>query len=137
MSYLDILKPQLRIDEGVRKKPYRDTVGKLSIGIGRNLDDVGLRDSEIEYLFQNDVAEAEVDARRLVPKFDDLTDARKAVIVNMSFNMGYPVLSQFVNTLRAVNEGRYDDAADGMLASKWARQVGVRAQRLAKMMREG
>jgi lysozyme len=137
MSFRDIVKAQLRIDEGVRAKPYRDTVGKLSIGIGRNLDDVGLREDEMEYLLNNDIAQAEIDARRLVPNFNDLSENRKAVVVNMAFNMGYSVFGQFRNTLKAIIEGRYDDAADGMLASKWARQVGPRAERLARIMREG
>jgi lysozyme len=137
MNHIDIAAKQLAIDEGIRDKPYRDSVGKLSIGIGRNLDDVGLRPDEIEYLFRNDLFTAEADARSLVPGFDDLTDARKAVLVNMSFNMGKPVLSQFRNTLKAISDGRYGDAADGMLASKWAKQVGQRAVRLAKIMREG
>lgn len=137
MSYRDILRKQLLIDEGLRPKPYVDSVGKLSIGIGRNLADVGLRPDEIEYLFQNDVRDAEDAARRLVPNFEKLNDIRKAVVVNMAFNMGHSVLSGFENTLRAVNEGRYADAARGMLASKWALQVGGRAKRLAKQMREG
>lgn len=55
MSYRDILRPQLRIDEGVREFPYTDTVGKLSIGVGRNLDDVGLRPDEIALMLENDI----------------------------------------------------------------------------------
>ena len=136
MTYLDIVRTQLPIDEGRRTKPYRDTVGKLSIGVGRNLDDVGVRPDEIALMLENDIAEAERAARSLV-NFDALSDVRKAVVINMAFNMGAAVLSRFVNTLKAINEGRYGDAADGMLASKWAQQVGARAQRLAKQMREG
>lgn len=136
MTYKDIVRAQLPIDEGRKTKPYRDTVGKLSIGVGRNLDDVGVRPDEIALMLENDIAEAERAARSLV-NFDDLSDVRKAVVVNMAFNMGAAVLARFVNTLRAINEGRFGDAADGMLASKWAQQVGARAQRLAKQMREG
>lgn len=134
MNYLDILHVQLKIDEGVRAKPYVDTVGKVSIGIGRNLTDVGIDRGEMALMFANDLADAEEAARRLMPGFDRLSDARKAVLVNMAFNMGETVLGGFQNTLAAIREGRYDDAARGMLASKWATQVGARSQRLAQTM---
>ena len=137
MSYIDIVKAQLRIDEGVRRMPYTDSVGKLSIGIGRNLTDKGIRDDEMELMLMNDIQEAEDGARALVTNFDHLSDERKAVMINLCFNMGQTVLAQFTNTLRAINEGRFDDAADGMLASLWAQQVGARALRLSVKMRTG
>lgn len=137
MPYRDILRAQLPIDEGRRTKPYRDTVGKLTIGVGRNLDDVGLRPDEIALMLENDMVVAEKDARSLIHNFDELSDVRKAVVINMAFNMGIRRLAGFVNTLRAINEGRFGAAADGMLDSKWAQQVGERAERLAKQMREG
>ena len=136
MNYLDICMAQLPIDEGKRSKPYKDTVGILTIGVGRNLEK-GLSDDEIALLLKNDIAEADKAARTVFPAFDSLTEARKAVLVNMAFNLGQARLAGFVNTLKAIAEGRYDDAADGMLASKWAVQVGQRAQRLAKAMRDG
>lgn len=137
MNYLDILHAQLRVDEGYRTKPYKDTVGKLSIGIGRNLSDVGVSRGEIALMFDNDLASAEHTARLLVPNFDTLNDARKAVVVNLAFNMGFNTLSQFVNTLRAIEQGRWGDAKSGLLASKWAGQVGGRAPRLADSLESG
>lgn len=135
MSYLDIVSAQLRIDEDVRNRPYKDTTGHLTIGCGRNLDDVGVNDDEIALMLANDVEEADRTARKLVPNFDALSDIRKAVVVNMAFNMGYETLSGFVSTLAAINSGRWNDAASGMLASRWAKQVGIRAVRLARQMR--
>jgi lysozyme len=137
VNYLDILHKQLPIDEGVRDKPYRDTVGKLTVGVGRNLDDVGLSKSEIYFLLDNDIAAAEESARSILDNFDALSDERKAVVVNMAFNLGRTRLAGFANTMQAIRDGRWGDAADGMLASKWAQQVGARAARLAKAMREG
>ncbi len=137
MSYLDIVKTQLRADEGVRTNPYRDSVGKLSVGVGRNLDDVGLRADEIALMLDNDVRQAEGDARFLFPAFDSLSDNRKAALINMSFNMGRARLSAFHNMIEAVNHDDFAEAADQMLQSRWATQVGNRAQRLAKLMREG
>lgn len=137
MNFFEIAKAQLKIDEGVRNKPYRDTTGKLTIGIGRNLDDVGLSEDEINVIFENDIVRAEDIATALVPSFDGLTEDRKAVVVNMAFNLGKEGLSKFRKMLAAIEDDRYDDAAKEMLDSKWAVQVGSRALRLAQKMRTG
>lgn len=133
---------QLRLHEGERRQPYRDTVGKLTIGIGRNLDDKGLRRDEIEYLLNNDIADARADLDRYLPWWRGLDPVRQRVLIDMSFNMGIGApnrggLLSFVNTLSNIRQGRYAEAADMMLASKWAQQVGRRAVRLATMMRTG
>jgi len=137
VNYLEICQSQLPIDEGVRTKPYRDTVGKLTCGVGRNLDDVGLRPDEIDLMLRNDIAVADKDARSLVPSFDSLSEPRKAVLCNMAFNLGRTRLSGFVNFLGAIADQQWAEAESAMLNSKWALQVGKRAVRLAKMMREG
>jgi lysozyme len=134
---LKLLETELELDEGNKSKPYKCTAGKTTIGIGRNLDDVGLSPDEISYLFQNDIKRVIADLDKNLGWWRGLSDARKRVLANMAFNLGIAGLLGFRNTLKAVAEGRYSDAADGMLASKWATQVGARAQRLAKMMREG
>ena len=137
MGHREIVRAQLKLDEGVKAKPYKDTVGKLTVGVGRNLDDVGLRTDEINYLLDNDIQQAEADAKTLFTNFDALSDARKAVLVNMSFNLGLSRLSGFKNFKAAVEAGAFEQAAVEMLSSKWAEQVGARATRLAKAMREG
>lgn len=136
MIYRDIAAAQLRVDEGVRSKIYEDTLGIPTIGYGRNLRDVGLRPDEIELLFANDLKAAESAARALVAAFPGLSENRKAVLVNMAFNLGEK-LGAFSETLRHINAGDFDKAADAMLDSLWAKQVGKRAARLATMMREG
>ena len=137
MSYIDIVRAQLVIDEGDRKKPYVDTRGKVSIGIGRNLTDVGISQAEEDFMFGNDIAVAETTARALFTTFDDLSDNRKAVLLNMAFNIGQATLAEFVGFNAAVTAGDFDAAADHMLASAWAGEVGARATRLAQLMREG
>jgi lysozyme len=136
VNWRDTLAMQLRVDEGVRAKPYADTVGKTTIGVGRNLTDVGLRPDEIDYLLANDMREAETLARTLIQNFEALSDARKTAVTDMAFNLGRKLMG-FAQTLAAIREERWDDAAQAMLDSKWAQQVGERAQRLAKAMREG
>lgn len=139
MELKALLYQQLSNDEGYRKFPYTDTVGKLTIGIGHNLTDRGLSDKAISFIFDEDVTQAEADARKLLGNyvFENLTLRRKAVIVNMAFNLGIERLSLFVNTLLAIKESRFGDAAHGMRNSKWATQVGDRAKRLAQMMELG
>lgn len=128
---------QLIRHEGLRERPYRDTVGKLTIGVGRNLDDVGIAREEALILLANDVLRADAALRRALPWVETLDQPRQNVLINMTFNMGIKRLLGFKDTLKAVEEGRWDDAARGMLASKWASQVGARATELAEQMRTG
>src|SRR6185503_13872716 len=122
---------QLKRDEGMRLKPYKDSVGKLTIGIGRNLDDVGINEAEAEWLLSNDIFRAEHSLEEHLPWTEQLDEVRRSALVNMCFNMGIGGLMTFKNTLQAIQEGRFDDAADLMLESKWATQTGPRATRLA------
>jgi lysozyme len=126
----------LKRDEGVRLKPYTDTVGKLTIGVGRNLTDVGISEAECETLLANDIAKCEADAERF-HWYAGLDDARKAVVLNMIFNLGAGAFRSFTNTIKAIEAGDYQDAAERMTQSLWARQVGARAARLAQIMRTG
>lgn len=135
---------QLKLHEGSRLKPYRDTVGKLTIGVGRNLDDRGLSNDEVDYLLNNDVNVHVAELLKALPWVADLDEVRQRVLVDMAFNMGVPKLLTFKQTLAAVKRGDYWLAAEGMRASLWARQVGDgpggafdRAERLCEMMRTG
>jgi len=132
---IEKLKQQLKVHEGIRLRPYRDTVGKLTIGIGRNLDDVGISEPEAMMLLQNDVVKVLDQLDRAFPWWRNMSEDRQLVLADMCFNMGLGTLSKFVNTLAAMERGDYAAAAAGMMASKWARQVGRRAVRLANMMK--
>ena len=127
----------LRAHEGVRSKPYTDTVGKLSIGVGRNLTDNGLSPEEIDYLLANDIAKAEAEARALVPSMHSLDSVRREVLIELAFNMGRPRLAGFKQMLAAVERKDFARAAAEMLDSKWASQVGNRAKVLASAMELG
>lgn len=138
-GWKDMVREQLARHEGVKRFAYTDTVGKTTVGCGRNLTDKGLSPSEIELLLTNDMADAEEDARRLVTDagFEALTDTRKAVIVNMAFNLGYARLSRFRAMLGALKAGQYLAAAREMRNSAWATQVKGRAEELAGLMEKG
>jgi len=131
------LKAELVRDEGLRLKPYEDTAGKLTIGVGRNLDDVGLTEEEAGYLLENDVGRSMVDLDRNAPWWRSMSDARQRALVNMCFNLGWPRLSQFKNMLAALEAGDFVRAAAEALDSRWARQVGRRSARIAVRIREG
>lgn len=134
----DLVRQALIRDEGLKLKPYRDSVGVLTIGVGRNLESVGLSLSEVYYLLDNDLDHALRDcAERFTPWFQTLDPVRQGVLVQMAFNLGIGGLMQFRNTLAAVKRGDYAAAAKGMLASKWAGQVKGRAARLAAQMETG
>jgi lysozyme len=136
---------ELRRDEGVRYVPYRDTKGIPTVGVGHNLQasplpagwTYPLTDDQVNQLLMSDLANVFSDLNRDLPWWTDLNDVRQRVIANMMFNLGSNRLLGFKNTLAAMRQGRYDDAAAGMLNSAWASQVGARAQRLAQMMRTG
>ena len=133
----DRIRAQLVADEGVRLWPYTDTVGKSTIGVGRNLTDVGISKAEAMLLLENDIDNAEQSLIASWPWMRDLDPVRYAVLVNMVFNMGLGTLATFTNTLTYIKAGDYAKAAQNMLASKWAAQVGHRATRLAKQMESG
>lgn len=136
-------KTQLKRDERLRLKPYPDTVGKMTIGYGRNLEDEGISPDEAEFLLNDDIAAVKADLDQYIPWARQLDDARYGVLLNMAFNMGIgdPTkgtgLLGFKHTLALVQSGDYDGAAAAMLQSKWAGQVGARAQRLSVQMKTG
>lgn len=128
---------QLERHEGLKLKPYRDTVGKLTIGVGRNLDDVGISHAEAMLMLNNDVEEAERQMRQRFPIVRKLDEVRYYALLNMAFNMGISTLSKFRNMWLAIDQGDWSRAADEALDSKWATQVGNRAVEIAAMLREG
>lgn len=133
----DRLRDMLIRHEGLRRKPYRDSVGKLTIGVGRNLDDVGITREEALILLDHDIAKVKRDVTRAFPWFRRLNSVRRTVVLNMVFNLGLPRFRRFKRAIAAMKDGRWDAAAREMLDSKWARQVKGRARELARLMREG
>lgn len=139
-TILEVWKKHLYESEAKVPHAYQDSMGYWTIGVGRLIDKRlggGLSDDEIEYLLSNDMKKAEIAARKLVKNFDALTDNRKVVILDLAFNLGETKLAKFVNTLKAINEGRWEDAAKGMENSLWYVQVGKRSKKLVQMMRQG
>ena len=135
---MDRIKEQLVRHEGLRLKPYRCTAGKLTIGIGRNLDDCGITQSEAYVMLINDIMNCEKQLQSKIPDiYNGLDEVRKSVLLNMCFNLGVSGLLGFKNTLEFIKAGDWERAANNMLVSKWAKQVGRRAIELSELMRKG
>jgi len=123
--------------EGLRLKPYADSENTLTIGVGRNLDHVGISKEEALFLLRNDIARVSKELDANLPWWRSLSETRQKVLVSMAFNLGMGGLLSFTEMLSALESGDYAEAAAQMLASRWASQVGNRAVELAYMMENG
>lgn len=128
---------QIKRHEGFRSKVYKDSMGILTCGYGRNLEGKGITEKEALYLLSNDIQEFVFSVNKKYPWINKLNDPRRWVMYNMAFNMGVKTFSTFVNTLKAIEDERYEDAAKGMLQSRWAKQVGRRSIELSNQMKTG
>lgn len=128
---------QLKLHEGLRLKPYKCTSGKLSIGVGRNLEDIGISEKEAEMLLLHDIEEAERQLTAHFPWTQDLDEVRLAALINFTFNVGIGTVSKFVNAMALLKEGNFDMASEEFLQSRWANQVGQRAIDVTEQIRTG
>lgn len=131
------LEDMLILHENLKLKPYRCTAGKLTIGVGRNLEQKGISRQEALMMLRNDIAEAQEALARSLPWFVSLDEVRRCVLIDMAINMGIGGLLAFKTTLGHIEGKRYPEAARQMLQSLWAKQVGTRAVRLSRMMESG
>lgn len=140
VSYRDQFRRLLYDHEGVRYSVYQDQFGYWTLGVGHLVDERRggkVSQAVVDLMLDEDMEQAEKDARSLVPGFDALDDTRKLVVASMSFQLGKTRFGLFTNTLKAINEGRWDDAAVGMRNSLWAKQTPERAEKLAQAMETG
>lgn len=125
--------------EGLRLKPYKCPAGKLSIGYGRNLEDVGISKEEADYLFMNDYNNAIVNLKALLVSnginYEDVRKGTFYALTDMMFNMGYNRLSKFKNLLRELKKGSYEGVVREMKNSKWYTQVGNRGKKLIELVK--
>lgn len=144
--------------EGLVLQVYKDSLGIDTIGIGRNLEDRGISPIElkdmnipnIEHIYEygiteadamllanNDVEIVEKELCNAHPCIKDLDEVRQLVLMDMAFNMGVPRLKKFVKMWNAIHEGLFKIAAEEMLDSRWASQVGMRSIKLSEIMKTG
>ena len=137
---INMLREQLKIDEGVKYEVYKDHLGYPTFGIGHLVvagdEEYGaavgtpVSEERVNAVFESDVAKFVSESKKVFPNLDELPEEAQQVIVNMCFNMGAPRLSKFKKFIAAVNDGNWSTAAVEMMDSRWATQVGARAERL-------
>ena len=133
-----LLRDSLERHEGKRYRPYKDTMGNITIGIGRNLTANGLGEDEINYLFDNDIRNAKLDCATTFSWYTTLDDVRQRVIIELCFNLGLPKLLKFHKMLVYIGMKDYDKASTELADSIWAKQVSIeRASRLIGMLKTG
>jgi len=131
------LEDQLIDHEGLELKPYQCTADKLTIGVGRNIEDRGITEDEARYLLKNDIKIVEDELLEKKPVVAGLDAVRQRVLVDMGFNLGIPTLLKFQNMWTAIEEEDFERAAEEAMDSRWAKQVGRRAERLCQAMATG
>ncbi|MBC8429845.1 MAG: glycoside hydrolase family protein [Pelagibacteraceae bacterium] len=141
---IEALREQLKVDEGVKYEIYKDHLGYPTFGIGHLIteddpehgepDGTEISEDRVNEVFESDVATFVSEAKILFPDLDELPDVAQQVIVNMAFNMGRPRLSKFKNFIAGVNDRDWVRAAEEMMDSRWATQVGDRAIRLRNLI---
>jgi lysozyme len=133
----DKLRELLIHQEEMRLKPYTDKTGHITIGVGRNLDQVGIGESEALFLLENDMSRVFYEAEMSFPWLKDLNPTRQLAVFSMLFNLGLPRMLGFHQMIEALAKQDFATATKEMLNSQWATQVPNRATELAVMMKLG
>lgn len=145
---------RLTLHEGLRLKPYRCCAGKLTIGVGRNLIDNplsktekqylcrdnlkdGITAAEAAYLLMNDINSHWAECRKHIACFSALDHERQYALLDMCFNLGIRGLLKFRKMLEALSIGDYRGAAKECLQSKYAKDTGIRAVRISRLLENG
>ena len=128
---------QLIVHEGLVLNSYECTAGKVTIGVGRNLEDNGISKEEAMYLLENDIARIAGTLYRTFDWFKDLSESRKEAVINMVFNMGLGNFQKFKKTISYIERGEFELAGAEALNSRWAEQVGDRSLEICQMISSG
>ena len=136
----DELMKELIADEGFEYEIYLDHLDHHTLGVGHLITEkdeeygqkagTPISEQRIRECLDQDIATVceELDTKE--SWWRNLNDNRQRVMANMCFNLGYPRLSSFKRFLAAMNTSQWETAAEEMMDSKWATQVGNRALRL-------
>ncbi len=131
------LKDQLLRDEGLKLKPYHDSVGKLTIGVGRNLDDDGISITEATAMLAADIQNTVAEVQQAFPWSAALDPVRLGALQNLAFNLGIAGLKQFVKFLAAMQSGDWAAAGRELVNSTADHQEPLRIQRLVAQIQTG
>ena len=132
---LEAIRNRLVLEEGLKLTPYKCTANKLTIGVGRNIEDRGISNETAMQMLDEDIDIMVNELRQNLSWFDKQNDAIQGVLIDLCFNMGISRLLMFVQTLKLIEQGFYTMAADELLDSKYAAMLPARSKRNAEILR--
>ena len=137
MRQMDLTQVRKRLieHESLKLMPYHCTAGKLTIGVGRNLDDRGISQATAEQMLEEDIDIVLDELAKALPFWEELKWNYKESLVDLAFNMGVPRLMMFKRMLAAIEADEPEKASAELLDSRYASQVGKRAQNIAALLR--
>lgn len=135
------IESQLIYDEGIRSYIYPDSLGFLTIGVGRCVDkritSTGLSKDECLYLLKNDIESHIKELTIAFPWFSSLNSPRQSALINLCHQLGISKLKQFSKAINFMAQGDYENASKEFLDSKWAAQTPDRAKRVCAQIKSG
>lgn len=138
MVDIEKLKKDLLIDEGLRLKPYKCTQGKITIGIGRNIEDIGISKEEADFMLENDIDRVELELDRNFTWWRKMSEPRQRALMNMCFQLGIGGLLGFKKMLGAMERGDFVTASLEAMDSDWAEQTqDSRVNRIVETIKNG
>ncbi|MDX9787917.1 MAG: glycoside hydrolase family protein [Desulfobacterales bacterium] len=132
-----IIVATLQQNEGFRGRPYRCSAGKLTIGYGRNIEEVGIKHSEALLMLMNDIEEVSSDLKTIFRQWDTMPPGRQLAMIDMRYQLGATGFRGFKKMLSAISAGNWQDAAAQIKDSRYYRQVPARARRVIRMVETG
>ena len=135
---LEKLTAQLVEHEGEQLFPYYCSVGKTTIGVGRNLSDKGISQEESRFMLNNDIEECFNDLKTIfMHPFEQFPESIQHCLIDMRFQLGYSGFRKFKKMIKAANNRNMEDMIKEMRDSNWYRQVPARAEHLIEIIKEG
>ena len=129
------IKDYITKHEELKLKPYHCPAGKLTIGVGRNIEDNGISEDEAMYLLENDIKRCVNELREIFPNFDMFDETKKTALIDMIFNLGKTRFLGFKKMIAAIKKADWQTASKEAKDSKWCREVGVRCDDDTRLLR--
>ena len=125
--FQDKVVDMLKRHEGLKIFPYHCSKNKLTLGIGRNLEDKGISKDEAYYLLNNDIKQVQEQLTKNWGLWRTLPEKARLVWIDMCFQMGITGFMSFKETRKLMELGKWLEASEEVLRSRYAIQTPNRA----------
>lgn len=141
----DEIKAMIKRHEGVKNKPYKDSLGLWTVGVGHLIGDGKtlppdmnrtFSDEEVNAMFEEDYAAHKKYAQQ-IPGWSELNSTGQGALTDLTFNMGGKWYKRWPSFTNNIAQGNTEGAAAALENSKWYGQVGKRAPEVVAMVRAG